>query len=107
MEENMGKKVSKICIEAKDKMETTAEAWVFVGTDDTNKIDTSWVYVNEEKEEESITKIIYLIAALAVAGQKMTDAILKTGALNGDELRKIVEKAMKLIKKKEGEAEKC
>lgn len=106
MEENMRKRVSKICIEAEDKMETTAEAWVFVGTDDTNMIDTSWVYVNEEKEE-SITKIIYLIAALAVAGQKMTDAILKTGALNGDELRKIVEKAMKLIKKKEGEAEKC
>ena len=106
MEENMGKKVSKICIEAKDKMETTAEAWVFVGTDDTNKIDTSWVYVNEEKEE-GITKIIYLIAALAVAGQKMTDAILKTGKLTGDELKKIVEMAMKLIKQKEGEADKC
>lgn len=105
MEENMRKRVSKICIEAKDKMETTAEAWVFVGTDDTNKIDTSWVYVNEEKE--GIPKIIYLIAALAVAGQKMADAILKTVALNGDELRKIVEIAIELIKQKEGEAKKC
>ena len=103
MEENMGKKVSKICIEAEDKMETTAEAWVFVGTDDTNKIDTSWVYV----DEEGIYKIIWLIAALAVAGQKMTDAILKTGALNGDELQKLVEMAMKLINQREGEAEKC
>lgn len=106
MEGNKEKKVTRICIEADDRRETTAEAWVFVGTDDTNKIDTSWVYVNEEKEE-GITKIIYLIAELAVAGQKMTDAILKTGALNGDELRKLVEKAMKLIKKKEGEAKKC
>ena len=105
MEENMGKKVSKICIEAKDKMETTAEAWVFVGTDDTNKIDTSWVYVNEE--EEGIPKIIYLMAALAVAGQKMADAILQTGALNGDELQKLVEMKMKRIKQKEGEAKKC
>lgn len=103
---NKGKKVARICIEADDRRETTAEAWVFVGTDDTNKIDTSWVYVNEEKEE-GITKIIYLIAALAVAGQKMTDAILKTGALNGDELRKLVEMVMKTIKQKEGEAEKC
>lgn len=107
MEENMGKKVSKICIEAKDKIETTAEAWVFVGTDDTNKIDTSWVYVNEEEEEEGIPKTIFLIAALAVAGQKMTDAILKTGALNGNELQKLVEMNMKRIKQKEGEAEKC
>lgn len=106
MEGNKGKKVARICIEADDRRETTAEAWVFVGTDDTNKIDTSWVYVNEEKEE-GITKIIYLIAALAVAGQKMTDAILKTGALNGDELRKLVEMVMKTIKQKEGEAEKC
>lgn len=105
MEENMGKKVSKICIEAKDKMETTAEAWVFVGTDSTNHINTSWVYVNEE--EEGIHKIIWLIAALAVAGQKMTDAILKTGALNGDKLRELVEMVMKLIKQREGEAEKC
>ena len=103
MEGNKEKRVARICIDADERMETTAEAWVFVGTDDTNKIDTSWVYVNEE----GITKIIYLIAALSVVGQKMTDAILKTGALNGDELRKIVEKEMKLIKKKEGEAEKC
>lgn len=51
MEENMRKRVSKICIEAEDKMETTAEAWVFVGTDDTNKIDTSWVYIKEDGEE--------------------------------------------------------
>ena len=107
MEENMGKKVARICIEADERRETTAEAWVFVGTDDTNKIDTSWVYVNEEEEEEGIPKTIFLIAALAVAGQKMTDAILKTGALNGNELRKIVEKSMKLIMQKEGEAEKC
>ena len=106
MEGNKEKKVARICIEADDRRETTAEAWVFVGTDDTNKIDTSCVYDKEDKEE-GITKTIYLIAARAVAGQKMTDAILKTGALNGDELRKIVEKAMKLIKKKEGEAEKC
>ena len=105
MEENMGKNVSRICIEAEDKMETTAEAWVFVGTDHTNKIDTSWVYVNEE--EEGIPKTIWLTAALAVVGQKMTDAILKTGALNGDELQKLVEIAMKLIKQKEGEAGKC
>lgn len=103
---NKEKRVARICIEADDRRETTAEAWVFVGTDDTNKIDTSWVYVNEE-EEEGIHKIIYLMAALAVAGQRMADAILQTGAINRDELRKIVEKAMKLIKKKEGEAEKC
>lgn len=102
---NKEKKVARICIEADDRRETTAEAWVFVGTDDTNKIDTSWVYVNEE--EEGIPKIIYLMAALAVAGQKMTDAILKTGALNGDELRKLVEMAMNTIKQKEGEAKKC
>ena len=96
MEGNKEKRVTRICIEADERRETTAEAWVFVGTDDTNKIDTSWVYVNEE--EEGIHKIIWLIAALAVAGQNMTDAILKTGALNGDELQKLVEKAMKLIK---------
>lgn len=106
MEGNKGKKVARICIEADDRRETTAEAWVFVGTDDTNKIYTSWVYVNEEKEE-GITKIIYLIAALAVAGQKMKDAILQTGKLTGDELQKLVEMAMKLIKQREGEAEKC
>lgn len=105
MEGNMRKKVSKIYIEAKDKMETTAEAWVFVGTDRTNKIDTSWVYVNEE--EDGIPKIIWLIAALAVAGQKMTDAILQTGKLTGDELQKLVEMVMKSIKQKEGEAKKC
>ena len=96
MEGNKEKRVTRICIEADERRETTAEAWVFVETDDTNKIDTSWVYVNEE--EEGIHKIIWLIAALAVAGQNMTDAILKTGALNGDELQKLVEKAMKLIK---------
>ena len=105
MEGNKEKKVSKICIEAKDKMETTAEAWVFVGTDSTNNIDTSWMYVNEEKD--GIYKIIWLIAELAVAGQKMTDVILKTGVLNGDELQKLVEMAMKLIKQREEEAEKC
>ena len=103
---NKEKKVARICIEAYERMETTAEAWVFVGTDDTNKIDTSWVYVNEE-EEEGIPKIIWLIAALAVVGQKMADAILQTGALNGDELQKLVEMNMKRIKQKEGEAEKC
>lgn len=102
---NKEKKVARICIEADDRRETTAEAWVFVGIDNTNKIDTTWVYVNEE--EEGIPKIINLIAELAIAGQKMVDAILKTGALNGDELRKIVEMAMKLIKQKEGEAKKC
>ena len=105
MEENMGKKVSKICIEAKDKMETTAEAWVFVGTDSTNHIDTSWVYVKEE--ENVIPKIIWLMALLAVAGQKIADAILQTGGITEDELKKIVEKAMKLIKQREGETKKC
>lgn len=105
MEGNKEKKVARICIEAYERMETTAESWVFVGTDNTNKIDTSWVYINEENE--GIHQIILLIALLAVAGQKMTDTIIKTGAINGDELQKIVEKAMKLIKKKEGEAEKC
>lgn len=104
MEENMGKKVARICIDGDYRRETTAESWVFVGTDSTNKKNTYWVYV---KEKEGIYKIIYLIAALAVAGQKMTDAILKTGALNGDELRKLVEMAMKLINQREGEAEKC
>ena len=106
MEENMGKKVSKICIEAEDKMETTAEAWVFVGSDSTNKTNTYWVYVKEE-EEEGIPKIIYLMAALAVAGQKMADAILQTGALNGDELQKCVEITIEMIKAKEKGAEKC
>ena len=105
MEGNKEKKVARICIEAEDKMETTAEAWVFVGTDDTNKIDTSWVYVKED--EEGIPKIIYLIAALAIIGQKMTDAILKTGGITEDEVKKIVEMAMKLIKQREGEAKKC
>lgn len=96
MEGNKGKKVTRICIEADERRETTAEAWVFVGTDSTNHIDTSWVYVNEE--EEDIPKIIYLIAALAVAAQKMVEAILKTGVLNGDELQKLVEMVMKRIK---------
>ena len=105
MEGNKGKKVARICIEADERIETTAESWVFVGTDDTNKIDTSWVYVKEEKE--SIYKIIWLIAALAVAGQKMADAILQTGELTGDELQKLVEMVMKKIKQKEGEAKKC
>lgn len=102
---NKGKKVARICIEADERRETTAESWVFVGTDDTNKIDTAWIYVKEE--EDGIPKIIWLIAALAVAGQKMTDAILKTGELTEDELQKLVEMVMKLIKQKEGEAEKC
>lgn len=102
MEGNKEKKVARICIEADDRIETTAEAWVFVGTDDTNEIDTTWVYVKEE-----IPKIIYLIAALAVVGQKMTDAILQTGKLTGDELQKLVEMVMKTIKQKEGEAKKC
>lgn len=105
MEGNKEKMVARICIDADERRETTAEAWVFVGTDDTNKIDTYWVYVNEE--EGGIPKIIWLIAKLAVAGQKMTDAILKTGALNGDELQKLVEMVMKKIKQKEGDAEKC
>lgn len=105
MEGNKGKKVARICIEADERRETTAESWVFVGTDDTNKIDTAWIYVKEE--EDGIPKIIWLIAALAVAGQKMTDAILKTGELTEDELQKLVEMVMKLIKQKEGEAEKC
>ena len=105
MEGNKGKKVTRICIEADERIETTAEAWVFVGTDDTNKIDTSWVYVKEEKK--GIPKIIYLIAALAVAGQKMADAILQTGELTEDELQKLVEMVMKKIKQKEGEAKKC
>ena len=106
MEGNKWKKVARICIEADERRETTAESWVFVGTDDTNKIDTYWVYVKEE-EEDGIPKIIWLIAALAVAGQKMTDAILQTGKLTGDELQKLVEMVMKTIKQKEGEAEKC
>lgn len=106
MEGNKEKKVARICIEADERIETTAEAWVFVGTDHTNKINTTWVYLKEE-EEEGIHKIIWLIAALAVVGQKMADAILQTGKLTGDELQKLVEMVMKTIKQKEGEAEKC
>lgn len=106
MEGNKEKRVTRICIEGDYRRETTAESWVFVGTDDTNKIDTAWMYVKEE-EEDGIPKIIWLIAALAVAGQKMTDAILQTGKLTGDELQKLVEMVMKTIKQKEGEAEKC
>lgn len=106
MEENMRKRVSKICIEAKDKMETTAEAWVFVGTDRTNKIDTSWVYIEEEKEE-GIAKMIYMISALALIGQKLVDAIIQSGAMTGDKLQEYVEMAMQMIKAKEKEAEKC
>lgn len=102
MEGNKGKKVARICIEADDRRETTAEAWVFVGTDNTNKINTFWMYV----KEESIYKMIWMIAELAVAGQKMTDAILQTGILTGDKLQKLVEMEMNLIKKKEEEAEK-
>ena len=102
---NKEKKVARICIEADERIETTAEAWVFVGTDSTNKIDTSWVYVREE--EEGIPKIIFLIAALAVVGQKMTDAILKTGGITEEELQKLVEMMMKRIKQREGEAKKC
>ena len=105
MEGNKEKKVARICIEADERMETTAEAWVFVGIDNTNGIDTSWVYINEENE--GIPQIIWLIALLAVAGQKMTDNILQTGGINGHELQKLVEMAMKLIKQRKGEAEKC
>lgn len=86
-------------------METTAEAWVFVGTDDTNKIDTTWVYVNEE--EEGIPKIIYLMGALAVAEQRMADAILKTGEITEDELQKLVKMEMRTFKQRKGEAKKC
>lgn len=103
---NREKKVARICIEADERRETTAESWVFVGSDSTNKTNTLWVYVKEE-EKEDIHKTIWLIAALAVAGQKMTDAILKTGALTGDELQKLVEMAMNTIKKRKGEAKKC
>ena len=102
---NKEKKVARICIEADDRRETTAEAWVFVGTDNTNHINTSWVYVKEEVE--GIPKIIYLMAALAVAEQKMADAILKTGELTEDELQKLVEMEMRAIKKRIGEAKKC
>ena len=102
---NKEKKVARICIEADERMKTTAEAWVFVGIDNTNGIDTSWVYINEENE--GIPQIIWLMALLAVAGQKMMDAILKTGGITGDEVKKMVEMAMKLIKQKEGEAKKC
>lgn len=104
-EGNKGKKVTRICIEGDYRIETTAEAWVFVGTDDTNKIDTSWVYVKEEKE--GIPKIIYLIAALAVAEQRMADAILKTGELTEDELQKLVKMEMRTFKQRKGEAKKC
>lgn len=106
MEENMGKKVSKICIEAKDKMETTAEAWVFVGIDSINHIDTSWVYVNEKKNE-GIVKMIYLISLLSLIRQKLMDTIIQSGALTGDKLQAYVEMAMQIIKAKEKEAEKC
>ena len=106
MEGNKGKRVTRICIEGEYRKETTAEAWVFVGTDDTNKIDTSWVYVKEE-EEDGIPKIIYLIAALADAEQRMANAILKTGELTEDELQKLVEMEMRIIKKRKGEAKKC
>ena len=102
---NKEKKVARICIEADKRMETTAEALVFVGIDNTNGIDTSWVYINEENE--GIPQIIWLIALLTVAGQKMIDAILKTGEITGDDVKKIVEKAMKLIKQREGETKKC
>ena len=105
MEGNKGKRVTRICIEGEYRKETTAEAWVFVGTDDTNKIDTSWVYVKEE-EEDGIPKIIYLIAALADAEQRMANAILKTGELTEDELQKLVEMEMRIIKKRKGEAKK-
>ena len=105
MEENMGKKVSKICIEADERRETTAEFWVFVGADDTNKIYTSWTYI--KGKEDGIDKMIWLMAALAVAGQKIKDAILKTGKLNGDKLQKLVEMVMNTIKQEEGEAKKC
>lgn len=105
MEGNKGKKVTRICIEADEMRETTAEAWVFVGTDDTNKIDTSWVYVKEE--EDGIPKIIYLIAALADAEQMMANAILKTGELTEYELQKLVEMEMRTIKKRKREAKKC
>lgn len=106
MEGNKGKKVARICIEADNRIETTAESWVFVGTDDTNKINTTWTYVKEE-EEEGIPKIIWLIAALAVAEQKMEEAILQTGKLTEYELKKLVEMEMRTIKKIKGEVKKC
>lgn len=105
MEGNKEKKVARICIEADERRETTAEVWVFVGADDTNKIYTSWTYV--KAKEDSIDKMIWLMAALAVAGQKMKDAILQTGKLNGDKLQELVEMVMKTIKQEEGEAKKC
>ena len=105
MDGNKGKRVTRICIEGEYRKETTAESWVFVGTDDTNKIDTYWAYVKEE--EDGIPKIIWLIAALAVAGQKMEEAILKTGELTEYELQKLVEMEMRTIKKRKGEAKKC
>lgn len=105
MEGNKEKRVTRICIEGDYRRETTAESWVFVGTDDTNKIDTAWMYVKEE--EDGIPKIIWLIAALAVAWQEMEEAILKTGKLTEYELQKLVEMEMRTIKKRKGEAKKC
>ena len=105
MEGNKGKKVTRICIEGEYRKETTAESWVFVGTDDTNKINTAWTYVKEE--EDGIPKIIWLIAALADAEQRMANAILKTGELTEYELQKLVEMEMRTIKKRKGEAKKC
>ena len=105
MEGNKEKRVTRICIEGDYRRETTAESWVFVGTDDTNKIDTAWMYVKEE--EDGIPKIIWLIAALAVAWQEMEEAILKTGKLIEYELQKLVEMEMRTIKKRKGEAKKC
>ena len=103
---NKEKKVTRICIEADERMETTAEAWVFVGTDSTNHIDTSWVYVNEENEK-GITKMIFLISALALIGQKLVDAIIQSGAISGDKLQEYVEIAIEMIKAREKGAEKC
>ena len=105
MEGNKEKRVTRICIEGDYRRETTAESWVFVGTDDTNKIDTAWMYVKEE--EDGIPKIIWLIAAIAVAWQEMEEAILKTGKLTEYELQKLVEMEMRTIKKRKGEAKKC
>ena len=105
MEGNKGKKVTRICIEGEYRKETTAESWVFVGTDDTNKINTAWTYVKEE--EDGIPKIIWLIAALADAEQRMANAILKTGELTEYELQKLVEMEMRTIKKRKREAKKC
>lgn len=105
MEGNKEKRVTRICIEGDYRKETTAESWVFVGTDDTNKIDTAWMYVKEE--EDGIPKIIWLIAALAVAEQEMEEAILKTGKLTEYELQKLVEMEMRTLKQRKREAKKC